>query len=91
MIGTMATGLRLVWSSPSRRASGFPPSLGSPPPPGIIEARALVDAWVCTPFDSSPEALDDLVVRVAAALASRDLSIAIAAEPVRAGDLADPQ
>jgi hypothetical protein len=51
----------------------------------------LVDAWVCTPFDSGPEALDDLVVRVAAALASRDLPIAITAEPVSGGDLADPE
>jgi hypothetical protein len=50
-----------------------------------------VDSRVCTPFDSGPEALDDLVVRIAAALASRDLPIAIAAEPVSAADLADPQ
>jgi hypothetical protein len=74
-------------------AAGFrvPPSLGSLPPPGVIEARALVDAWVCTPFDSGPEALEDLVVRIAAALASRDLPISIAAKPESAADLADPQ
>jgi hypothetical protein len=53
----------------------------------MIEAQALVDAWICTPFDSGPEALDDLIVRIAAALASRDLLIA-AAKPVSA---ADPQ
>jgi hypothetical protein len=35
-----------------------------------------VDAWVCTPFEGA-EALDDLVLRIAAALASRDLPIAI--------------
>jgi hypothetical protein len=87
----MATGLRLVWCSPPRRASGFPPSAGSLPPPNVIEARTLVEAWVCTPFDSGPEALGDLVTRIAAALASRDLPIAIVAEPVSAADLADSQ
>jgi hypothetical protein len=68
-----------------------PPSPRKPAASGHHRGSGAGGAWVCTPFDSSPEALDDLVVRVAAALASRDLSIAIAAEPVRAGDLADPQ
>jgi hypothetical protein len=53
--------------------------------------QTALDAWICTPFDGGPEALDDLVARIAAALASRDLPIAIAAEPVSAGDLADPR
>jgi hypothetical protein len=56
-----------------------------------MQARALVDGWVCTPFEGGPEALDDLVLRIAAALASHDLPIAIAAEPASVGELADPQ
>jgi hypothetical protein len=50
-----------------------------------------VDAWVCSPFMGGPDALDDLVHRIAAALASRDLPIAIATEPVSVDGLAEPQ
>jgi hypothetical protein len=68
----MATGLKLVWSSSERRAPGSPPpGGGSPPSPSLVEARNLVDAWVCAGFESGPGAIDDLVARVAAALARR--------------------
>jgi hypothetical protein len=77
--GHMATGIRLVWSSPTPRAPGSLPPAGSPPSPGIAAARALVDEWVCTPFESGAAAIDDLVLRIAAALSSRGLPIAIAA------------
>jgi len=50
-----------------------------------------VDAWVCTPFEGGPEAIDDLVRRIAAALASRDLPIAIATEPMGLDGVAEPQ
>ena len=50
-----------------------------------------MDAWVCTPFESGPGALDDLVLRIAAALAERDLPIAIAVAPASAGELSEPQ
>jgi hypothetical protein len=36
---------------------------------------------VCTPFESGPAAIDDLVRRIAAALSSRGLPIATAAAP----------
>ncbi len=86
----MATGLRLVWSSPSRRAPGSPPQPGSPPPPGVVQARALVDAWVSAPFESGPGALDDLVLRIAAALEAGTTPVAIAATPGGASERADP-
>jgi hypothetical protein len=73
----MATGLKLVWSSSVRRAleSSFP--AGEPPVcPSLAEARALVDDWVCAGFESGPAAIEDLVSRVAAALARRDRSAA---------------
>jgi hypothetical protein len=50
-----------------------------------------VDAWVCAPFAGGPEALDDLVRRIAAALASRDLPIAIATEAMSLDGPAEPQ
>jgi hypothetical protein len=56
----------------------------------MIEAQALVDAWICTPFDSGPEALDDLIVRIAAALASRDLLDRSGEAGERRGPAADP-
>jgi len=49
-----------------------------------------VDAWVSTPFEGGPEALDDLALRIAAALASRDLSIAIRTEPIRVDGFTEP-
>jgi hypothetical protein len=49
-----------------------------------------VDAWVCTPFEGGPEALDDLVRRIAAALASRGLPMAIATEPLSIDGFAEP-
>jgi hypothetical protein len=68
----MATGLKLVWSSSERRAPGSPLLAGGPPPsPSLVEARNLVDAWVCAGFESGCGAIDDLVARVAAALARR--------------------
>jgi hypothetical protein len=73
----MATVLRLVWSSAARRA----PAAQSTPPAGVAEARALVDDWVCTPFDSAPAALDDLVMRVATALRRVGRPTEIATDP----------
>ncbi len=58
-----------MWSSPARRAPGVPPPAGSPPPPAVPEARALVDDWVCTPFENGQAAIEDLVLRIAGALA----------------------
>ena len=69
---SMATGLKLVWSSSVRRALDSPsPAGGSPECPNVGEARALVDEWVCAGFESGPAAIEDLVARVAAALARR--------------------
>jgi hypothetical protein len=68
----METGLKLVWSSSERRAPGSPSPAGGPPPsPSLVEARNLVDAWVYAGFESGAGAIDDLVARVAAALARR--------------------
>jgi len=86
----MANGLRLVWSSPLRRAPGGSPPAGSPPPSGVAEARALVDDWVCTPFENGPAALDDLVRRIAAAMVGRKVPITIAAAPATFVDLSEP-
>jgi hypothetical protein len=87
----MATGLRLVWSSPTRRAPGTPPRTGSPPSPSVVRARALVNAWVGTPFDTGAAAIDDLVLRIAAALESPELPIVIAAEPASPGEPPEPR
>ena len=68
----MATGLKLVWSSSVRRTLDSP-SLAEAPPacPYLTEARALVDEWVCAGFESGPAAIEDLVARVASAIARR--------------------
>jgi hypothetical protein len=49
-----------------------------------------VDAWTCAPFEGR-EALDDLVDRIAAALAARDRHVAVAAQPMSMAELAEPQ
>ena len=80
----MATGLKLVWSSSAGRAPGPIPPAGSPlPGPCLVEARALVDDWVCAGFESGPAAIDDLAARIAAAFARRDARLAIGALPVQ--------
>jgi hypothetical protein len=68
----MKTGLKLVWSSSARRGLDY--GLADEDPavaPSLAEARALVDGWVCAGFESGTAAIDDLVKRVAAALARR--------------------
>jgi hypothetical protein len=68
----MATGLKLVWSSSVRRSLDSPSlAEGSPACPYLVEARALVDEWVCAGYESGPAAIEDLVTRVAAALKRR--------------------
>jgi hypothetical protein len=47
-----------------------------PPTPQEAEARRLVDQWIDTPFLDTRCALDDLVARVARALAHRAPSTA---------------
>jgi hypothetical protein len=70
--GCMATGLKLVWSSSVRRGLDYPRLAGDQAAyPSLAEAQALVDDWVCAGFESGPAAIDDLVLRVAAALARR--------------------
>ena len=82
----MAIRLRLVWSAPARRAPGSPPPAGSPLPPGVAEARALVDAWLNTPFETGPQGIDDLVDRIAAAFAAHDRHLELV--PVK--DVSEP-
>jgi hypothetical protein len=68
----MATGLKLVWSSSRRRGADSPSLVGAPPEcPHLAEARALVDDWVCAGFECGPAAIEDLVARVASAIARR--------------------
>jgi hypothetical protein len=68
----MATGLKLVWSSSRRRGADSPSLVGAPPEcPQLAEARALVDDWMCAGFESGPAAIEDLVARVASAIARR--------------------
>jgi hypothetical protein len=68
----MATGLKLVWSSSVRRGSDAPSLAGArPDSPYLAEARALVDDWICAGFESGPAAIEDLVARVASAIARR--------------------
>lgn len=61
----MPAALRLV--SGTRGAEAPPP----PPTPQETEARLLVDDWLDTPFADTPHAIDDLVARIAHALAGR--------------------
>jgi hypothetical protein len=84
----MATGLRLVWSSPAPRAPGSPPLAGSPPSPAVAEARALVDDWVCAGFEDGSTAIEDLVVRIASALTKR--RVALVAEEMPLRDASEP-
>jgi len=68
----MATGLKLVWSSSVRRGPDSRSLAGAQPEcPHLAEARALVDDWVCAGFESGPAAIEDLVARVASAIARR--------------------
>jgi len=70
--GLKATGLKLVWSSSVRRGSDSPSLAGArPDSPYLAEARALVDDWVSAGFESGPAAIEDLVARVASAIARR--------------------
>lgn len=64
----MPAALRLV--SGSRRTAGEPP----PPTPQEVEARRLVEGWLDTPFPDTPRAVDDLVARIARALARGGLT-----------------
>ena len=77
----MPARLRLVWSAPPRE-----PRV---PSPAEAEARALVDGWVNTPFESSIAALDDLVLQIAQALARRSACLVVTACPVPVQDIPD--
>jgi hypothetical protein len=48
----------------------------------VEPARALVDAWVSAPYESGRAAIEDLVERIAEALARRDAQVAVP-EPVQ--------
>ena len=84
----MPARLRLVWSAPAPERAHRPlePRV---PSPAEAEARALVDSWLITPFESSLAALDDLVVQIAAALARRNARLAITACPLSLQDAPD--
>jgi len=77
----MPARLRLVWSAPAPERAHRPlePRV---PSPAEAEARALVDSWLITPFESSLAALDDLVVQIAAALARRSVRLVVTPCPV---------
>jgi hypothetical protein len=61
----MASELRLVWSSPLRRAPGLSPLLVvSPPRAAETVGQALVDEWLTAPWGSRADALDDLARRI---------------------------
>lgn len=82
----MPARLRLVWSAPEP-----PPTPREPrvPSPTEAEARALVDGWVNTPFESSIVALEDLVVQIALALARRSARLVVTGCPVSVQDMPD--
>ena len=84
----MSARLRLVWSAPAPERAHRPlePRV---PSPAEAEARALVDSWVITPFESSLAALDDLVVQIAAALARRNARPVITTCPLSLQDAPD--
>src|SRR5262249_27010878 len=48
------------------------PTPPAPPSLHAVEARRLVDGWLATSFIGKGDAVDDLVGRIAAALAERD-------------------
>ena len=77
----MPARLRLVWSASPRE-----PRV---PSPAETEARALVDGWVNTPFESSIAALEDLVVQIALALARRSARLVVTSCPVPVQDMPD--
>ncbi|HEV7735700.1 MAG TPA: hypothetical protein VGR62_26230 [Candidatus Binatia bacterium] len=66
----MASALRLIPAS--RPNADRPPAA---PTVHEVDARALVDAWVAEPLFDTDHAVDDLVARVARALARRDLRV----------------
>ena len=80
----MQARLRLVWSAPTPPEREHGPREPRVPSPFEAEARALVDGWVNTPFESSIAALDDLVVQIALALARRSARLVVTACPVPA-------
>jgi len=85
----MPARLRLVWSAPTPSERCRKPLDLRAPSPAETEARALVDGWVNTPFESSIAALEDLVVQIAAALARRNARLAITACPLSLQDAPD--
>ena len=84
----MPARLRLVWSAPAPERAHRPlePRV---PSPAEAEARALVDSWLSTPFESSLAALDDLVVQIALALARRSACLVVTACPIPVQDPSD--
>ncbi len=65
----MASGLRLVWCSPPRRAPGLSPLLVvSPTPAAKTAGQAIVDDWLAEPWSNRADALDDLARRIDEAL-----------------------
>ena len=84
----MPARLRLVWSAPAPER-GHRPLEPRVPSPAEAEARALVDSWVSTPFESSIAALDDLVVQIALALARRNARLIVTACPVAVQETPD--
>jgi hypothetical protein len=85
----MPARLRLVWSAPNPPEEGHRPREPRVPSPAEAEARALVDRWVNTPFESSIAALDDLVVEIALALARRSASLVVTPCPIPVQDTSD--
>jgi hypothetical protein len=79
----MPAQLRLIWSAPERAETPREPRV---PSPAEAEARALVDAWVSTPFESSIVALEDLVVQISLALARRNARLVVTACPASVHD-----
>ena len=85
----MPARLRLVWSAPTPSERCRKPLDLRAPSPAETEARALVDGWVNTPFESSIAALDDLVLQIAQALARRSACLVVTACPVPVQDIPD--
>ena len=85
----MPARLRLVWSAPTPSERGRKPHDLRAPSPAEAEARALVDGWVNTPFESSSAALEDLVVQIATALARRNACLVITGCPLSSRDAPD--
>jgi hypothetical protein len=82
----MPARLRLVWSAPERDHTPREPRV---PSPAEAEARALVDGWVNTPFESSIVALEDLIVQISLALARRNARLVVTACPISGQETPD--